>query len=51
MTHVNEYFGIPPTNKRIENQIVWIMEFEAGKIIEIREYEKKNEYLKKQMKE
>ena len=51
MTHVNEFHGIPPTNKRIENQIVWIMEFEAGKIIQIREYEKKNEYLIRQMQE
>lgn len=51
MTHVNEFHGIPPTNKRIENQIVWIMEFEAGKIVQIREYEKKNEYLIRQMQE
>jgi ketosteroid isomerase-like protein len=51
MTHVNDFHGIPPTNKRIENQIVWIMELEAGKIVEIRETEKKNEYLIRQMQE
>ena len=51
MTHVNEVRGIPPTSKIIENQIVWITEFESGKIVEIREYEKKNEYMIRQMTE
>ena len=51
MTHVNEFHGIPPTNKRIENQIVWIMEFEDGEIIQIREYEKKTEYMIRQLRE
>jgi predicted ester cyclase len=51
MTHVNEWHGIPPTDKIIKNQIVWITEFKSGKIVEIREYEKKNEYMKRQMTE
>jgi len=51
MTHVNEFHGILPTYKRIENSGVWIMEFEAGKIIQIKEYEKKNEYLIRQLRE
>jgi len=51
MTHVNEFQGIPPTNKRIKNLIVWIMEFQDGKIVEIREYEKKTEYMIRQLQE
>ena len=41
MTHVNEVRGIPPTSRAIKNQIVWITEFNSGKIVEIREYEKR----------
>ena len=51
MSHVKEVYGIPPTNRTIENQIVWICEFESGKIVEIREYEKKSEYMRRQMTE
>lgn len=51
MTHVNEFHGIPPTNKKIKNQIVWIVEFEAGKIVQIREYEKQTEYMIRQLQE
>ena len=51
MTHVHEFHGIPPTNKRMENKVVWILEFEAGKIMQIREYEKKLEYMIRQIQE
>ena len=51
MTHVNEWRGTPPTNKTIKNQIVYIAEFESGKIVELKEYEKKNEYMIRQMTE
>ena len=51
MTHVNEFKGIPPTNKRIKNQMVWILEFREGKIVEIREYEKQTEYMLRQLRD
>jgi len=51
MTHVNEFHGIPPTNKKVKNSIVWIFEVEDGKIKQIREYEKFPEYLMRQLRE
>lgn len=31
-THKGEYLGIPATNKTYEMPIVWILDFEAGKV-------------------
>jgi len=31
-THVNEFFGLPGTNRRIEFQIAWLFEIENGLI-------------------
>jgi steroid delta-isomerase-like uncharacterized protein len=51
MTHVNEYRGIPPTNKRVEFSGVHIVEVEAGRIKQLNEYETSPEYLLNQLRE
>ena len=37
-THKGELFGIPATNKKVGWQVVWIFDFEAGKVKLWKEY-------------
>ena len=49
MTHKGEFFGVPPTNKKVEFQGVEIYEFQDGKIKHVTNYCNPNrivEYLK-----
>ena len=38
MTHIGEFFGIPPTNKKVNFQGVEIYEFQNGKVKHFRNY-------------
>jgi len=37
-THKGEFLGIPATNKKVEARVIWVVDFEAGKVRLWKEY-------------